>query len=86
VRGGHVHDALGARPRRRAGRDDAGGVLYRSTTTPWLPPKGYAPWTPQPWTRWTKHQYSGNGGYRVRGIVGDCDRDIFNGDLDAFKA
>jgi GH25 family lysozyme M1 (1,4-beta-N-acetylmuramidase) len=59
---------------------------YRSTTTPWLPPKGYSPWTPQPWTRWTKHQYSGNGGYRVRGIVGDCDRDLFNGDLAMFKA
>jgi hypothetical protein len=51
-----------------------------------VPPKGFAPWTPKPWTTWTKHQYSGNGGYRVRGIAGDVDRDLFNGDLETFKA
>jgi lysozyme len=58
---------------------------YASTTSPWVPPHGYSPWTPQPWTTWTKHQYSGNGGYRVRGIAGDVDRDLFNGDLETFK-
>jgi hypothetical protein len=39
-----------------------------------------------PFDRWTKWQYSGDGGYRVRGILGDCDRDLFNGDLSAFRA
>jgi GH25 family lysozyme M1 (1,4-beta-N-acetylmuramidase) len=53
---------------------------------PWLPPAGFNPWTPQPWSTWTKHQYSGNGGYRVRGIAGDCDRDLFRGDIETFKA
>lgn len=59
---------------------------YGSNTDPWLPPRGFAPFTPAPWTTWTKHQYSGNGGYRVAGIYGDCDRNLFNGDLDAFRA
>lgn len=63
------------------------GAHYMSTTEPWLPPRGFAPWFPSPpFSRWTKHQYSGNGGYRVRGIIGDVDRNLFNGDGDAFRA
>jgi hypothetical protein len=58
---------------------------YASTSSPWLPPRGYSPWTPKPWTTWMKHQYAGNGGYRVRGIAGDVDCDLFNGDLETFK-
>lgn len=59
---------------------------YGSNVAPWVPPPGFSPWTPQPWTRWTKHQYSGNGGFRVAGITGDVDRDVFNGDLESFRA
>lgn len=33
-----------------------------------------------PWDDWTLLQYSGNNGYRVPGIVGDCDRNLFRGD------
>lgn len=58
---------------------------YGSNTAPWVPPRGFSPWTPAPWTTWTKHQYSGGGGYRVRGIHGDCDRNIFNGNLATFR-
>jgi GH25 family lysozyme M1 (1,4-beta-N-acetylmuramidase) len=58
---------------------------YGSNTDPWVPPRGFAPFTPAPWSTWTKHQYSGNGGYRVRGIYGDVDRDLFNGDREAFR-
>ncbi len=39
-------------------------------------PKAY------PWDVW---QYSGNGGYRVPGIVGDCDRNLFRGDEAALQ-
>jgi lysozyme len=55
---------------------------YRSVTSPWAPsseadmPKAY------PWDAW---QYSGNGGYRVPGIVGDCDRNLFRGDEAALQ-
>lgn len=55
---------------------------YRSVTSPWAPsseadmPKAY------PWDVW---QYSGNGGYRVPGIVGDCDRNLFRGDEAALQ-
>lgn len=58
---------------------------YMSTTTPWVPPPGFQPYTPKPWSRWTLHQYSGNGGFRVPGVPGDCDRSLFNGDLDALR-
>jgi len=59
---------------------------YRSVTTAWAPssaadwPKGFAPWGDGP-TMW---QYSGNGGYRVPGVPGDCDRSLFRGDVAAF--
>ena len=38
---------------------------YRSTKTPWIPPPGFRPFVPPPWTDWTIHQYSGNGGFRL---------------------
>ena len=50
---------------------------YRSVTTSWAPageadmPKAYP---------WEVLQYSGDHGYRVPGIVGDCDRNLFRGD------
>lgn len=57
---------------------------------PWVPPWGYTPHAPAPWHAATLHQYSGgrvvlNGqvlseeGYRVPGIFGACDRDLFLG-------
>ena len=58
---------------------------YGSNTAPWLPPRGFSPFICAPWNTWTKHQYSGNGGYRVKGIAGDVDRNLFNGDLAAFR-
>lgn len=61
------------------------GAHYMSNTKPWLPPPGFVPYTPPPFSRWTKHQYSGNGGYRVRGIAGDVDRNLFNGDYEALR-
>lgn len=59
---------------------------YGSNSAPWAPGPLFEPYTPAPWTTWTKHQYSGDGGYRVPGIVGACDRDLFRGDLDAFRS
>ena len=53
---------------------------YRSVTSAWVPPIGYQPTVPRPWTTWTMHQYSGDGGFRVPGVTGDCDRNLFNGD------
>lgn len=50
---------------------------YRSVKEAWAPaseadmPKAYS------WAAW---QYSGNGGYPVPGIAGDCDRNLFRGD------
>jgi GH25 family lysozyme M1 (1,4-beta-N-acetylmuramidase) len=53
---------------------------YRSTTAAWAPGSTDRPNVPAPWKAWTLWQYSGNGGYRVPGIVGDCDRNLFRGD------
>lgn len=43
-----------------------------------------APRVPQPWLSWDLWQYSGNGGKPVPGVRVDCDRNVFNGDYDAF--
>jgi lysozyme len=59
---------------------------YLSTTVPWVPLPAFEPRVPKPWATWTIHQYSGNGGYRVPGIVTDCDRNLFHGDDEAFAA
>lgn len=58
---------------------------YMSLTAPWAPPKGFTPYLPEGFSTWALHQYSGNGGYRVPGVGWDCDRNLFNGDLAAFK-
>jgi lysozyme len=58
---------------------------YGSNTAPMVPHRGAEPYTPAPWTTWTKWQYSGNNGYRVKGITGDVDRNLFHGDLGAFR-
>lgn len=52
---------------------------------PSMPHVGEAPYVPLPWFSWTLWQYSGNGGYRVPGVFGDCDRDLFNGDEAHFR-
>lgn len=59
---------------------------YRSITTPWAPGPQDVPFVPQPWPRLTAWQYSGNGGFRVPGIVGDVDRNVFFGGLDELRA
>lgn len=62
------------------------GAAYGSNTAPWVPGPLSEPWYPNPpFSKWWKHQYSGNGGYRVPGIYGDCDRNLFNGDLAALR-
>jgi lysozyme len=58
---------------------------YRSTTTPWAPSAIQQPIVPMPWSTWTAFQYSGNGGYRVPGVAGDCDRNLFHGDEAALR-
>lgn len=61
---------------------------YRSTQTAWAPGEEDAAKGPSliaPWKAWTMWQYSGNNGYRVPGLPTDCDRNLFNGDADAFK-
>lgn len=58
---------------------------YASVTEPWIPPEAFRPFVPAPWSDWTLHQYSGNGGYCVPGVLGDCDRNLFNGDTRAFR-
>lgn len=52
---------------------------------PWTPPPGYAPHAPLPWHAATLHQYSGDDGYRVPGVFGACDRDLFLGDESALR-
>jgi len=67
----------------------AGCPLWMATygaAQPWAPPTDYSPYVPLPWTSWALHQYSGDGGYRVPGVFGDCDRDLFQGDESAFRA
>lgn len=55
---------------------------YRSLTTAWAPstsadmPRGLGPWGDN-WRAW---QYSGDKGFRVPGVVGDCDRNLIRGD------
>lgn len=60
---------------------------YRSTLTPWAPTPADRPPVPSPWVGWSMWQYSGGGGYRVPGVPGDCDRNLFAGgepELEAF--
>lgn len=58
---------------------------YRSVTEAWVPPPNGKPIVPKPWLDWAIWQYSGNGGFRVPGIVGDCDRNLFKGDYAALR-
>lgn len=58
---------------------------YLSTVIPWVPPPKFQPTIMAPWTTWTMHQYSGDGGFRVPGIATDCDRSLFNGDEEQFR-
>lgn len=58
---------------------------YRSVTKAWAPGPLDRPFVMMPWKDWTLWQYSGNGGFRVPGVPGDCDRNLFNGDEAAFR-
>lgn len=58
---------------------------YIGGPEPWVPSWGDAPKIPKPWTRGSVWQYSGDRGYRVPGIAGPCDRDLFVGTLDDLK-
>lgn len=81
-----AHDRLGpALARSRLGRCPLWMASYYSTKTPWAPTPLMKPPVPQPWPTWTIWQYSGDGGYRVPGVPGDCDRNLFNGDEAAFR-
>lgn len=61
-------------------KSDAAGKLV-----PWEPQNGDRPLIPNgTWKDWTLWQYSGNRGMKVPGIPMDCDRDLFNGDYDAW--
>lgn len=62
------------------------GADYGPTGKSWAPKPGTAPWFPSPpFATWTKWQYSGNDGFLVPGIHGACDRNLFNGNLAAFR-
>lgn len=58
---------------------------YGSNTAPTVPHRGHAPYTPPPWRTWTKHQYSGDGGYLVRGVAGAVDRNLYNGTIEDYR-
>ena len=50
---------------------------YRSLTASWAPTAASdLRRRTAPWGDWTALQYSGNAGFRVPGIVGDCDRNL----------
>lgn len=59
---------------------------YRSTSTPWAPTAMQCPPVVPPWTSWALWQYSGDGGYRVPGVAGSCDRNLFAGDEAELRA
>lgn len=52
-----------------------------------LPPEGHVTYhnTPKPWSKAILTQYSGNVGMQVPGVVGACDRDLFNGNETEWK-
>lgn len=56
----------------------------KSVLYPWYPELSDKPMLPAGWSSWTLWQYSGNNGIKVPGIAQDCDRDLFNGDYDAW--
>lgn len=50
----------------------------------WTPTQSDTPPIPKPWASWRMWQYSGNGGQQLAGIIGDVDRNEFNGDKAAW--
>lgn len=56
-------------------------IEKKSSLVPWYPEEGQAPLhpIPQPWTKATLWQYSGNNGLPVTGVSGSCDRQLFLG-------
>ncbi len=84
----HVEARLGVRPIVYTGpyfwRDNVGSSAQRNNPL-WIAHYGTeCPLTPEPWTRWTFHQYTDRG--RVAGIRGNVDMNVFWGsraDLDA---
>lgn len=73
----------GARLQRLLDRYPLWLAQYRSVTVPWRPSTVADLPTRYPWTI---YQYSGNGGFRVPGIAGDCDRNLFRGDEAALRS
>lgn len=55
-------------------------------TGAWYPSPNEAPHVPPPWRSWVFWQFSGNGGLKVPGVPGDCDRNVFNGDEAALRS
>lgn len=53
---------------------------------PWVPSPTFTPYTPLPWSTWSLHQYGGDRAFRVPGVPGQCDRNLFNGDETALRA
>jgi GH25 family lysozyme M1 (1,4-beta-N-acetylmuramidase) len=85
----HVRAATGVTPIIYTGpyfwRDSVGSPSYSTDHLLWLAHYTTAcPLIPEPWSRWSFHQYTDSG--RVAGIRGNVDMNLFNGslaDLDA---
>ena len=72
------------------GQSELGGypLTYASYKVgKWLPNRGQMPLhkLPNPFQRALLWQYSGNGGYKVPGTAGDCDRQVFTGSSGEWK-
>lgn len=60
---------------------------YRSFTEAWAPSSSNDMLRDvRPFTKWKAWQYSGNGGFPVDGIEGDCDRNLIEGDEASVRA
>ena len=54
---------------------------YASLTKPWAPRQSELDFPDKrPWKQWEAWQYSGNCGYRVPGVLNDCDRNLIRTD------
>lgn len=61
---------------------------YVSLSRPWAPSTSEHLRLPKtgPWPTWKAWQYSGNAGYQVPGIIGDCDRNLIRGTSEEVRA
>lgn len=61
-------------------------AYYNGRNEPFAPLRDAVPLdVPKPWPRATLWQYGGNGGYRVPGVPGACDRNLFMGSEEDFR-